>query len=121
MINYRFDFKLGDEAHHLVGFDNDEKMRGFRKFHKISATKTLYMTATEKIIETDFNYQVNDKNLLFTMDDIKIFGEILDYKYFKWAIDNKKITDFNLLLIENNEYDILNILDNPHGIIRIMG
>ena len=48
------DFKIGDEAHHLVGVEKEEN-KGFRLFHKIKSKKTLFMTATEKIIEKNTN------------------------------------------------------------------
>lgn len=60
-----FDFKIGDEAHHLVGIN--EKNKCFCLFHKINSKKTLFMTATEKIIETKL-----DKNI-YSMNDEIIF------------------------------------------------
>ena len=45
----QFDFKIGDEAHHLVGLEK-ETNKGFRFFHKIISNKSLFMTATEKIV-----------------------------------------------------------------------
>ena len=103
LVDYTFDFKLGDEAHHLVGFDDENKETGFKKFHKIQADKTLYMTATEKIIE-------NISSNIYSMDNVQQFGNIIDKKTFKWAIENKKITDFNVLLIENNDHDMDEII-----------
>lgn len=95
LINETFDFKIGDEAHHLVGLDN----KNYNIFHKIKSNKTLFMTATEKIIDMDY-----------TMDNKETFGKIIDEKTVKWAIENKKITDYNLLIIKNSEQDIDNII-----------
>jgi predicted helicase len=103
-INIKFDFKIGDEAHHLVGVSIEkekEELKKFTLFHKIKSTKTLFMTATPKIIDY--------KNIL-SMDDKNIFGEIIDEKTFHWAIENKKITDYNILLLNNNEEDIDHII-----------
>ena len=47
LVDFDFDFKIGDEAHHLVGIEKEEE-KGFRLFHKITSLKTLFMTATEK-------------------------------------------------------------------------
>ena len=90
-----FDFKIGDEAHHLVGDYSIEK-KGFRLFHNIKSNKTLFMTATEK----------NTDNGL-SMDDERIFGKYIDIKTAHWAIENKKITDYNILVLKNDE----NIID----------
>jgi predicted helicase len=100
-----FDFKIGDEAHHLVGIEKDE-CKGFTAFHKITSKKTLFMTATEKIINKDI------KNTLYSMDDEKKFGKHIDEKSVQWAIENKKITDYNILIIKNNEKEVDEICNN---------
>ena len=102
LVDYTFDFKLGDEAHHLTGVDKNKKC-GFLKFHKIQSDKTLYMTATEKTID-------NSNSNIYSMDNVKQFGNIIDKKTFKWAIENKKITDFNVLSIETNDHDMDEII-----------
>lgn len=99
-----FDFKIGDEAHHLVGVEKEET-RGFRLFHKINSSKTLYMTATEKTIETR-----TDK-IVYSMDDVSIFGEYIDVKSVHWAIENKKITDYNILVLKNTQDDVDTIIN----------
>lgn len=99
LSNYTFDFKIGDEAHHLVGNINEITKHSF---HNIKANKTLFMTATEKTIE---------KNI-YSMDNKEIFGELIDYKSINWAIENKKITDYNILILKNTEIEITSIINN---------
>jgi superfamily II DNA or RNA helicase len=99
----QFDFKIGDEAHHLVGLDNNDESTKFIEFHKIISKKTLFMTATEKIIN-------NSLNEVYSMDNVNQFGTLIDEKTIKWAIDNKKITDYNLCLIKNTKDDLLFII-----------
>jgi len=90
-----FDFKIGDECHHLVAKDDDKKdKRKFIYFHKIQSLKTLYMTATKKTI-------INDCELCYSMENEEIFGKTIDEKTFKWAIDNHMITDYKILMIDN--------------------
>ena len=96
-----FDFKNGDEAHHLVGLENTD----FRKFHKIKSIKTLFSTATEKIIENNINKPV------YSMEDKTIFGDYIDIKTVHWAIENKKITDYNVYVIKNTEDEVDNIIN----------
>ena len=98
LINIKFDFKIGDEVHHLVNPDKD-KEKGFILFHKIPSKKTLFMTATEKNI-------ISNDNSQYSMDNEAIFGKCIDSKSIKWAIDNSKITDYNTLLLKNKKEDI---------------
>jgi superfamily II DNA or RNA helicase len=100
-----FDFKIGDEAHHLVGIERAEN-RGFRLFHKIISSKTLFMTATEKTIETRTNREI------YSMEDETIFGKYIDVKSVHWAIENKKITDYNILVLKNTEDEVDEIITN---------
>jgi predicted helicase len=99
-----FDFKIGDEAHHLVGIEKEER-KGFRLFHKIHSIKSLFMTATEKTIS-----RTNKE--IYSMDDESIFGKYIDIKSVHWAIENKKITDYNILVLKNTEDDINKIVTN---------
>lgn len=104
--SYTFDFKVGDESHHLVGIMK-ETDKSYQMFHKIKTLKTLFMTATEKIIDSV-------SNEVYTMDDKNIFGELIDSKSISWAIENKKITDYNVLILNNTDREIQNIIELLH-------
>lgn len=82
-----FDFAIMDECHHICG-------TSFKDAWKINAKKYLYMTATEKIINSN-----NNKLMCMSKD----FGNLLDMRSFNWAINNKYITDYNLLLIRDKD------------------
>ena len=99
----KVEFKIGDEAHHLVGVETEEN-KGFRSFHRIYSTKTLFMTATEKIIETKSN------KVVYSMEDKSVFGELIDNKSVHWAIENKKITDYNIIVVKNTETEVDSII-----------
>ena len=102
--NINFDFKIGDEAHHLVGSElNNTK----NSFHKIISEKTLFMTATEKVIENNHTNKV-----IYSMEDKHIFGTIIDSKSISWAIENQKITDYNVVILKNTEEEIDNIINS---------
>ena len=97
-----FDFKIADECHHLVGKDTDPDKHRFILFHKINSLKSLYMTATIKTLNnTDDKY--------YSMENEKIFGKNIDEKTFKWAIDNKMITDYKIIIIENKLNELMEI------------
>jgi len=108
LLNIKFDFKIGDEAHHLVGSDCEKTKESF---HKIKSNKTLFMTATEKVIE---NNRMNKylPNSIYSMDDTEIFGKVIDCKTINWAIENKKITDYKLVILKNTEDQINNIINS---------
>ena len=74
LLDTQFDFKIGDEAHHLVGIETE---KGFRSFHKIKSTKTLFMTATEKTIENNITREK------YSMDDENIFGKYIEMFVYK--------------------------------------
>jgi predicted helicase len=103
LLNYTFDFKIGDEAHHLVGSDNEKTKNAF---HNIKSNKTLFMTATAKVVNNKSN------KVIYSMDDETIFGKVIDEKSINWAIENKKITDYNLVIIKNTEDEINNIINS---------
>jgi predicted helicase len=59
---FSFDFKISDECHHLVSSYKDidididkDNYKKFINFHNIKSDKSLFMTATEKIINNDDN------------------------------------------------------------------
>ena len=102
---FNVDFKIGDEAHHLVGIENEDIEKSYISFHKINSKKTLFMTATEKII---VNKQDNKK--YYSMNDENIFGKLIDEKSVYWAIENKKIADYYLLVVKNTEEEVNQII-----------
>ena len=106
---FMFDFKIADECHHLVGKDkygyDDEVKRKFIQFHKIKSKKSLFMTATKKTI---LNKNFNDDNY-YSMEDEKIFGKTIDEKSFKWGIDNKIITNYKIIIIQNQLDELFEI------------
>ena len=106
---FSFDFKISDECHHLVSsYKDNDTYKKFINFHNIKSDKSLFMTATEKIIDVDINN--NDKKY-YSMNDEKIFGAVIDKKSVKWAIDNKKITDYKIIIINNLISELTQIKD----------
>lgn len=120
----RFDFKIGDEAHHLVIHTNEDDLseKSYIKFHDIPAHKTLFMTATPKIINFRIKPNIldtitessNDK-IIYSMDDKRQFGNLIDSKSIKWAIDNKKITDFKVYVLYNTIHEMRAIARHSMG------
>ena len=59
------------------------------------------MTGTEKTI-------LPGDASIYSMDDPLIFGKMIDSKTTSWAIENKKITDYNVLILQNKRNSISN-------------
>lgn len=103
-----FDLKIGDEAHHLVGQEIQNKHQ-YVKFHKIKSDKTLFLTATPKTLETA---QSNQTNVTYSMDQRSQFGGTIDEKSASWAIENKFITPYYVVDIGNTLLEIQHLMDH---------
>jgi len=99
-LPYTFDFKVGDECHHLTGEYDEGNVQKYTKYHDIPSKKSLFMTGTSKTIEN------NTDKVICSMDDTKYFGEIIYERNIKWAIENKMICDYKIVLLKNSEEDI---------------
>ena len=107
-IEFVFNFKVGDEVHHLASRETNSSKQWI-SFHRIKSDKTLFLTATEKIIDDKTN------KIVYSMDDEEIFGKnIYPPISIKWAIDTKKITDYQVILLKNTK-------DQVDNIIKIIG
>jgi superfamily II DNA or RNA helicase len=105
LLNFTFDIKIGDEAHHLVTNKKDVSKNTFDKFHLIPSDYSLFMTATTKTLE---NFETTS---CYNMYDETIYGDIIDSKSVKWAIDNEKITDYNIICIYNEDNYLETLID----------
>ncbi len=111
-LNFKFNIKIGDEAHHLASIAATGT-KNWVLFHTINSHKDLYLTATEKFIENKTNKTV------YSMDDVQVFGDNIYPKIStKWSIDNKKITDYQVLLLKNTEEQVNDIIKNMRVPIR---
>ena len=104
LMNYNFDIKIGDEAHHLVTSKKDEDKFTFDKFHKIKSEYTLFMTATQK--------EITNSNDTYTMSNKEQFGPIIDCKNIDWAIKNNCITNYEIVCIMNSNDEIDHIFES---------
>ena len=104
LLTDNFDFKIADEAHHLAGLESESE-RTFKRFHEIQSKKTLFMTGTEKVLES------RTEKTIFSMDDERLFGKVIDNKTVKWAIENGYITDYNIMLTKATEAQIDHIIE----------
>lgn len=94
----KFDFKILDECHHVCQTHYDSK---FYKILQIESKKQLALTATLKAIEDDSKIDNYNK---------ESFGDIVDIKSTLWAIDNKYITDYEVITVRVEETTLCTIM-----------
>ena len=125
-----FDLVICDEAHRTTGatLDNDES--SFVKVHSndhIKAKKRLYMTATPRIYTESAKKKVKSKYAdrlgLISMDDRETYGETFVYRSFGWAVQEKRLTDYKVivLVMDSQTVDaaVQNRLSNPDNSLNI--
>lgn len=122
---FQFDFKIGDEAHHLVahGKEDDFSDESYIRFHDIQAQKALFMTATPKfymprVVSLESSSASASAGastslseyVIYSMNDERLFGKCIDSKPVRWAIDNGKITDYRVMVLYNTVSEVEQII-----------
>ncbi len=103
-----FDLIICDEAHRTTGATLDgEDDSNFVKVHDqsvIAGKKRLYMTATPKVFGDALKSKANEVSaVLYDMDNPAYFGETLFARGFGWAVENKLLTDYKVLVLAVDE------------------
>jgi predicted helicase len=103
-----FDLIICDEAHRTTGatLDGDDESN-FVKIHNhdfIAGTKRLYMTATPRVFGDAIKSKANEASaVLCSMDDEALYGETLFARGFGWAVENRLLTDYKVLVLAVDE------------------
>lgn len=100
-----FGLKVLDECHHLCQTCDDGK---FYKILHAESEKQLALTATLKAVEDETKVDNFDK---------ESFGEIIDIKSTSWAIENKYITDYEVVTVRVEETTLCTIMTDVLGSI----
>lgn len=103
-----FDLIICDEAHRTTGATLEgEDDSNFVKVHDqkvIASKKRLYMTATPKVFGDAVRAKANEASaVLYDMDNHAYFGETLFARGFGWAVENKLLTDYKVLVLAVDE------------------
>lgn len=111
--DFIFDYKIADEAHHLVltkDINEDDYIDkvNFQNWFNIKSKKELYITATQK-------FSTKNNNNELGMNNIDKFGEIIDNISIGTAITHKYISDYELL-IQGNELEKIHNIISEYGI-----
>ena len=103
-----FDLAICDEAHRTTGqIDADREASNFVRVHDpdfLRADKRLYMTATPRIYTDAARSRAHERStVLCTMDDESMFGKVLFYRGFDWAIRNGLLSDYRVVVLALDE------------------
>ena len=106
-----FDLVICDEAHRTTGqIDADREASNFVRVHDSSflkADKRLYMTATPRIYTDAARTRARERSTtLCTMDDVSMFGEVLFYRGFGWAVQNGLLSDYQVVVLGLDESQV---------------
>tara|TARA_B100001250_G_scaffold413034_1_gene445871 strand:+ start:1224 stop:3932 length:2709 start_codon:yes stop_codon:yes gene_type:complete len=108
-----FDLIICDEAHKTAGVEK----RLFGKVLKdenIKSSKRLFLTATPKVLSRRAMRIADQEQFeYFDMNDESIYGKVFDTFSFAEAIDEKAITDYEILImgVDESEADIFKDLN----------
>lgn len=108
---FKFDITFFDEAHRTAG-NKDESLFAIALDNKsIKSTKRLFMTATERIVRPWIIDKAKEYDrVIFSMDDISVYGPVFHRLNFGEAIRRKIILDYKIIIagIKNSEvYDLI--------------
>ena len=103
-----FDLIICDEAHRTTGATlAGEDESNFVKIHNqdfIAGKKRLYMTATPRVFGDSVKSKASEVSAeLASMDDVALYGETLFTRGFGWAVENKLLTDYKVLVLAVDE------------------
>ena len=103
-----FDLILCDEAHRTTGatFPGEDESN-FVKVHDndiIRGRKRLYMTATPRIYGENVKSKARDVDVaLASMDDEKLYGNVLFHHGFAHAVESDILTDYRVIVLAMDE------------------
>lgn len=103
-----FDLILCDEAHRTTGATlAGEDESNFVKIHQqqfIAGKKRIYMTATPRVFGDTVKSKASEVSAeLASMDDEALYGKELFVRGFGWAVENRLLTDYKVLVLAVDE------------------
>lgn len=102
-----FDWIICDEAHRTTGATIGTDESNFVKIHSndnVAGKKRVYMTATPKIFGENAKSKAAQHDVaLASMDDPDMFGELLFYRGFSWAVENDLLSDYKVIVLAVDE------------------
>ena len=103
-----FDLAICDEAHRTTGATlENTKESNFVRIHNnelVRSKKRLYMTATPRVYGKAVKTKAKEESVeLYSMDNAQWYGETLYARGFSWAVENKLLTDYKVVVLAVDE------------------
>ncbi|MFZ1720561.1 MAG: DEAD/DEAH box helicase family protein [Candidatus Moraniibacteriota bacterium] len=111
--NFSFDLGIFDEAHRTAGNKETEMFSVALNDQGIKIEKRLFMTATERLVSPRIKNKAKEaQRIVFSMDDKKVYGSLLDRYSFGEAIKDNVISDYRIVLTAINKEEVLSLIQN---------
>jgi predicted helicase len=103
----QFDLVLFDEAHKTAGAANTQSNVAILDDQVLKSNKKLFMTATERLVSPWLSHKaVEAQRVVFSMDDVAVYGPTLFTYDFGTAIKDKVIADYKILVSAVSSADV---------------
>jgi len=108
-----FDIAIFDEAHRTAGAKNTEMFSLGLNNESIPCSRRLFMTATERMLMPRLKKQaIEDDRVVFSMDDIEIYGKTFHRLNFGKAIKLNIISDYKIVVAAIREKEVFDWIRN---------
>lgn len=111
--DFKFDLTIFDEAHRTAGAKESSLFSLALDDNNIPSSKRLFMTATQRMLRPKLKKiaEENDR-LVFSMDDENIYGKLFHSYNFGKAINDKIISDYEIIVAGIQESELKNWIAN---------
>lgn len=109
---FTFDLIICDEAHRIAGLANSSYAACLDD-SRLPSKRKLFMTATPRIFSETVKQKADERsNILFSMDDHEVFGQVMHTYSFASAIFDKILTDYQVIVIGVNDEETFEMIDS---------
>ena len=112
MSEFKFDLGIFDEAHRTAGTKDTSLFTYGMNDDYIPIKKRLFMTATERVVSPRIKKNIEETVYeVFSMDDEALYGKTFSALNFGEAIEQKIISDYQIVLCCINNAEISEMID----------
>jgi predicted helicase len=105
------DLVIFDEAHKLAG-STSKKLSASLRSNALTNSRHLFMTATPRVFRSAKNTENQFEDQVFSMDDPQMFGEVLfDYSFGR-AIEEKRLSRYEVVIMPVTDSETRSKIDN---------
>lgn len=104
---FKFDLTIFDEAHRTAGTNDANIFNLALRDENIPSAKRLFMTATERLLKPSLKKKAEEiERVVFSMDDVEVYGPVFHRYDFGDAIKDKVISDYKIILAGIQEKEL---------------